>query len=97
MSMTDPIADYLTRIRNAQSAQKNWVDIPASNLKKRISFVLKEEKFIRDFILIQDKKQDVLRVFLNYDYDKIEIPIPFNTRGRLSDATYLLQPGLLYR
>ena len=70
MSMTDPIADYLTRIRNAQSAKKNWVDIPASNLKKRISFVLKEEKFIRDFILIQDKKQDLLRVFLNYDYDK---------------------------
>ena len=62
MSMTDPIADYLTRIRNAQSAQKNWVDIPASNLK--------EEKFVRDFILIKDNKQDMLRVFLNYDYDK---------------------------
>ena len=70
MSMTDPIADYLTRIRNAQSAQKNWVDIPASNLKKRISFVLKEEKFIRDFILIPNNMQDTLRVFLNYDYDK---------------------------
>ena len=70
MSMTDPIADYLTRIRNAQSAHKNWVDIPASNIKKRISFVLKEEKFIRDFILIKDNKQDTLRVFLNYDYDK---------------------------
>ena len=70
MSMTDPIADYLTRIRNGQSAMKNWVDIPASNLKKRISFVLKEEKFISDYILIQDKKQDMLRVFLNYDYDK---------------------------
>ncbi len=69
MSMTDPIADYLTRIRNAQSAKKYWVDIPASNLKKRISFVLKEEKFIRDYILIQDNKQDMLRVFLNYDYD----------------------------
>ena len=70
MSMTDPIADYLTRIRNAQSAQKNWVEIPASNLKKRISFVLKEEKFIRDFILITNNMQDTLRVFLNYDYDK---------------------------
>ena len=46
MSMTDPVADYLTRIRNAQSAHKKWVDIPSSNLKKRISFVLKEEKFI---------------------------------------------------
>ena len=66
MSMTDPIADYLTRIRNAQSAQKNWVDIPASNMKKRISFVLKEEKFIRDFILIKDNKQDILRSIRNY-------------------------------
>ena len=70
MSMTDPIADFLTRIRNAQSAEKNWVDIPASNLKKRIAFVLKEEKFIRDIILIQDNKQDMLRIFLNYDYEK---------------------------
>ena len=70
MSMTDPIADFLTRIRNAQSAEKNWVDIPASNLKKRIAFVLKEEKFIRDIILIQDSKQDMLRIFLNYDYEK---------------------------
>ena len=70
MSMTDPIADYLTRIRNAQNAQKFWVDIPASNMKKRISFVLKEEKFIRDFILVKDNKQDTLRIFLNYDYDK---------------------------
>ena len=70
MSMTDPVADFLTRIRNAQSAEKNWVDIPASNLKKRIAFVLKEEKFIRDIILVQDKKQDMLRIFLNYDYRK---------------------------
>ena len=69
MSMTDPIADYLTRIRNAQSAHKKWVDIPASNMKKRISFVLKEEKFVRDFILIEDNKQDTLRIFLNYDYN----------------------------
>jgi len=70
MSMTDPIADFLTRIRNAQNAEKNWVDIPASNLKKRIAFVLKEEKFIRDIILIQDNKQDMLRIFLNYDHEK---------------------------
>ena len=70
MSMTDPIADLITRIRNAQSAEKNWVDIPSSNLKKRIAFVLKEEKFIRDMILIQDNKQDILRIFLNYDYGK---------------------------
>ena len=67
MSMSDPIADFLTRIRNAQLAHKEWVDIPCSNLKKRIAFVLKEEKFIRDILLIKDNKQNILRVFLNYD------------------------------
>ena len=69
MAMTDPIADYLTRIRNAQSAKKPWVDIPASNLKKRISFVLKEEHFIRDFVMITNGAQGDLRIFLNYDND----------------------------
>ena len=67
MSMSDPIADFLTRIRNAQAANKEWVDIPCSNLKKRIAFVLKEEKFIRDILLIKDNKQNMLRLFLNYD------------------------------
>tara|TARA_Y100000590_G_C14847233_1_gene686212 strand:- start:22 stop:420 length:399 start_codon:yes stop_codon:yes gene_type:complete len=67
MSQTDPIADFLTCIRNAQSAKKPWVDIPASNLKKRICYVLKEEHFIRDTMLIKDGKQDLIRVFLCYD------------------------------
>jgi len=67
MSMTDPVADFLTRIRNAQSAHKEWVDIPCSNIKKRVAFVLKEEKYIRDMLLIKDNKQDILRLFLNYD------------------------------
>ena len=67
MSMSDPVADFLTRVRNAQSAHKEWVDIPCSNLKKRIAFVLKEEKFIRDMLLIKDSKQNILRLFLNYD------------------------------
>ena len=69
MSMTDPIADYLTRIRNAQMASKPWTDIPVSNFKIRLSYVLKEENFIRDYILIKNKPQDSLRVFLNYDFD----------------------------
>ena len=68
MTMTDPIADYLTRIRNAQSASKPWVDIPVSKLKIRLSYVLKEESFIRDYILIKHEVQDSLRVFLNYDF-----------------------------
>jgi len=69
MSMTDPVADYLTRIRNALGAQKRWVDIPASNLKTRLSYVLKEEHFIRDYIYIKDTRQGILRLFLNYTND----------------------------
>ncbi len=69
MSMNDPISDYLTRIRNAQMANKEHVDIPCSNLKIRVSFILKEEHFIRDYIKISDDKQNILRVFLRYDYE----------------------------
>ncbi len=67
MSLNDPVADLLTRIRNAQQAEKKWVDVPSSNLIIRISHVLKEEAFVRDFILIKDNKQGVLRIFLKYD------------------------------
>tara|TARA_Y100001970_G_C13787966_1_gene628772 strand:+ start:26 stop:418 length:393 start_codon:yes stop_codon:yes gene_type:complete len=67
--MNDPIADFLTRIRNAHMAKKHSVDIPSSNLKIRLLYVLKEEKFIRDYFLIEDNKQNVLRVFLKYDND----------------------------
>ena len=68
MSMTDPIADLLTRIRNGLNVGKRWVDIPSSNEKKRIVFILKEEKYIEDFILIDDKDRKQIRVFLKYDY-----------------------------
>ena len=67
MSMSDPIADFLTRIRNAHMAKKASVDMPSSNLKIRILYVLKEEKFIRDYFLIKDNKQNFLRIFLKYD------------------------------
>jgi len=69
MSMSDPIADFLTRIRNGLSAQKRWVDIPSSSLKKRISLVLKEESYIQDYIFIsKDEKKELIRIFLKYDY-----------------------------
>ena len=69
MSMSDPISDYLTRIRNGQKSLKPWVDIPSSVIKIRISYILKEEKFIRDYVLIKDDKQNILRVYLKYDYN----------------------------
>ena len=67
MSMTDPIADFLTRIRNAISANKRWVDIPSSNMKKRIAFILKEEKYIKDFFFINNNDFITIRIFLKYD------------------------------
>ena len=70
MSMSDPIADFLTRIRNGLSAKKRWVDVPSSALKKRISFVLKEEKYINDFFFItSDGNKEMIRIFLKYDYN----------------------------
>ena len=69
MSMSDPIADFLTRIRNGFSAKKRWVDVPSSSLKKRIALVLKEEKYIKDFFFISgDGNKEFIRVFLKYDY-----------------------------
>ena len=67
MSMTDPIADFLTRIRNGFMAEKRWVDTPSSRMKKRIAFVLKEEHYIKDFIFIFSGEKESIRVFLKYD------------------------------
>jgi small subunit ribosomal protein S8 len=66
MSMTDPIADLLTRIRNGSKAKKNAVDVPASNLKREVIRILKEHKFVKDVIDLPDNKQGILRVYLRY-------------------------------
>ncbi len=67
MSMTDPIADYLTRIRNAAKAKRKRVDIPASRLKNEITRILKDERYIQDFAIIEDDKQNVIRIALKYN------------------------------
>ncbi len=66
MSLTDPIADMLTRIRNANMALHEKVDVPSSRLRVEIARVLKEEGFIKAYKVIDDKKQGVLRVYLKY-------------------------------
>jgi small subunit ribosomal protein S8 len=69
MNMTDPIADMLTRIRNAVAAKHDYVSIPASKMKLAIAKVLKEEGYIKDFLIVEDKEKAVLktiRVTLNY-------------------------------
>ena len=63
---SDPIADMLTRIRNASRAEHEKVDIPASRLKVRIAELLKEEGFIKNFRVLEDEKQGTLRVYLKY-------------------------------
>ena len=69
MSMSDPIADFLTRIRNANMAQHESVEAPASKMKKDIAEILKQEGFIRDVEYVDDNKQGIIRVFLKYGKD----------------------------
>ncbi|GAA6237847.1 MULTISPECIES: 30S ribosomal protein S8 [Apilactobacillus] len=66
MSMTDPIADFLTRVRNANMARHESVEVPASKIKKSIAEILKREGFVRDVEYMDDDKQGVIRVFLKY-------------------------------
>ncbi|MBM4161299.1 MAG: 30S ribosomal protein S8 [Ignavibacteria bacterium] len=66
MPVTDPVADFFTRIRNAAKAKHKQVDIPASNLKKAIAQIMMEEKFISSFSVLEDGKQGVLRIHLKY-------------------------------
>lgn len=66
MSMSDPIADMLTRIRNANMVRHEKVEVPASKIKKEIAEILKREGFIRDAEYIEDNKQGIIRIFLKY-------------------------------
>ena len=66
MQITDPVADMLTRIRNANSAKHDTVDVPASNLKKAIAQILLDEGYIKNFQIINDGTQGVIRITLKY-------------------------------
>jgi len=67
VSKTDPIADMLTRIRNACGAKHKHVDVPSSKLKKELARILKENKYIANFVEVEDKRQNLLRIYLRYD------------------------------
>ena len=73
MHITDPIADMLTRIRNANSAKHDTVDIPASNMKKAIAQILVDEGYIKGYKVIEDGKQGVIRVTLKYGEGKSQV------------------------
>ena len=85
MSMTDPIADLLTRIRNAQRAGLEKVELPASKLKEKVCEVLREEGFVREVSTKADGRQGVLTVLLKYDPDK---------RPAISEIRRQSRPGL---
>ena len=85
MHATDVIADMLTRIRNASSSKHESVDVPASNLKKRIAKILLDEGYIKDFSDIDDKKQGIIRITLKYVENKKNI---------ISGIKRISRPGL---
>ena len=73
MQITDPIADMLTRIRNANNAKHDTVDVPASNMKKAIAQILLDEGYIKNFQLIDDGTQGVIRITLKYNAGKEKV------------------------
>lgn len=73
MQITDSIADLLTRIRNANTAKHDTVDIPASNMKKSITQILVDEGYVKNFQVIEDGKQGIIRVTLKYGENKSPI------------------------
>lgn len=85
MGMTDPIADMLTRIRNANSVYHEQVDIPASKVKEAVVRILKEEGFIKDYEAIPDNKQGLLRVHLKYGPNREKV---------ISGIKRISKPGL---
>ena len=85
MQITDPVADMLTRIRNANTAKHESVDVPASNLKKAIAQILLEEGYIKNFQLIDDGTQGVIRITLKYNAGKEKV---------LSGLRRVSKPGL---
>jgi small subunit ribosomal protein S8 len=84
MAVTDPIADFLTRIRNASKARKLRVDIPASNMKKSLAEILKSQNFIKDYSIVEDNKQNLIRVELKYS----------NGSPAISGLKRISKPGL---
>lgn len=85
MTMTDPIADMLTRIRNANTAAHETVDIPASKIKKSIAGILTDEGYINGFEVIEDDKQGVIRINMKYGPDKEKV---------ISGIKKISKPGL---
>lgn len=89
MSMTDPIADFLTRIRNAIMAHHDSVEIPASNIKKRITVILKEQGFIKDYQLLDDRRQGLIHIDLKWVSAKDNAIVALQRESRPGQRRYV--------
>lgn len=89
MAMSDPVADMLTRIRNAGKAKFNSVDIPGSTLKVEVAKVMKNEGYIRNFKFVKDDKQGILRVYLKYDKQQKHVIWNIDRVSKPSRRVYL--------
>ena len=85
MVMTDPIADFLTRIRNANTVFHDKVEAPASRMKKAIAAILRDEGFVKEYEYIEDGKQGIIRVYLKYGANKGRV---------ITGLTRISRPGL---
>jgi small subunit ribosomal protein S8 len=94
MVMTDPIADMLTRIRNASSANHDQVDIPASRLKRELVRILKEEGYVRDYKIVDDGGRSVIRVFLKYGPNKGKVITGIKRISKPGLRVYAKQDGI---
>ena len=89
MSMTDPVADLLTRVRNASKARKPVVDVPASNLKREIVRILKDNLYVRDFIELPDNKQGILRIYMKYSENETCAIFGLKRMSKVSKRSYI--------
>ncbi len=89
MPISDPIADMLTRIRNAGKAKFRKMDVPASRVKKELAQVLKNEGFIKDYKFIKDSKQGILRLYLKYDQNRESVILNLKRISKPSRRVYV--------
>ena len=89
MTLSDPIADMLTRIRNAVKAKFNSVDIPGSKLKVEIAKILKDEGYIRNYKFLKDGKQGILRVYLRYGNGQADVVYGLKRISKPSRRVYV--------
>ena len=94
MTMTDPVSDLLTRIRNASDARHETVDIPSSNLKLEITRILKEEGYISNYHLVEDNKQGVIRIQLRYAAGKNPVISSLDRVSRPGCRVYAENPNI---